>query len=209
VDDSGSMTCRNSQGLTRWEGQLEYLRQLIPFLVTLCGSVDVFFLNKPAVMKVTNISQLETAFSIPPEGGTPYFGAVRQIYTTYKKNLEEKGGLLFTTTDVAPSDYPHNNNEGQKKQDLIFLMKNERPKNIKSRKQGNVYISVVVFTDCEEDVEHLDDIRDLDPYHIAVTDDYVNERKEMLEIHGKSFKYSMVIILLLLLSVIIIIIVKY
>ena len=141
--------------------------------------------------------------------GTPYFGAVRQIYTTYKKNLEEKGGLLFTTTDVAPSDYPHNNNEGQKKQDLIFLMKNERPKNIKSRKQGNVYISVVVFTDCEEDVEHLDDIRDLDPYHIAVTDDYVNERKEMLEIHGKSFKYSMVIILLLLLSVIIIIIVKY
>ena len=54
---------------------------------------------------IITTTQLENSFSIPPEGGTPYFAAVRQIYTTYKTILEEKDQTIDLTCIVEHMRY--------------------------------------------------------------------------------------------------------
>ena len=194
IDDSGSMTIKNEYYKTRWENQVEYLNQLIPFIVQICGSVDVHFLNRESVMNVKHINEISNQLSIIPNqhDRTPFFTKIREIYRKYSNKLHEKGMLLFSTTDGAPSDFTNSHAHAHSQScELKKLLITERPRNNLTTKQGNIYISIVLFTTDENDVKHLDDIRDVDPYHIAVTEDYINEKKEMIEIHGKNFKYTM------------------
>jgi len=183
LDDSGSMNTvitppqgvqfTGGQQSTRWQelkGDTAALVQLVTALNP--QGIDIFFLNRPGQMGVTNLTQLESHFAAMPSGGTPMVGAIRNIFQTY---ASYRGKLLLVViTDGEPSDGSYN--------DLF---------NALMGKPQNFYVSFVECNDNEEEMDFLTgwDTR-IPNFHNQ--EDYPEELRLVRVVNGPNYKFTRV-----------------
>jgi hypothetical protein len=139
--------------------------------------VDLYFLNRPPILNVTDPSQVQVAFQSPPNGFTPLSKAFRYILSAKRATLAEKKLLVLIFTDGQPTD-DHGRTD-------IHTFLND----LGSKPKG-VHVQVVACTDDEQAVAYLNEI-DGDVPDLDVCDDYLSEKKEVLEAQGKQFHFSL------------------
>lgn len=158
---------------TRWL-ELKKLASVIIDFVTAINpnGLDIYFLNRPALRSVTSTAGLQTTFNLPPNGGTPLIGAIKQIYEDKSNVPSDKNILIIVITDGEPTDGTRN--------DLYWTLIN---------KSKNVHISFAECTDNADDMEYLDQwdglIKNFDN-----TDDYREELARVKNVQGQQFKFD-------------------
>lgn len=158
---------------TRWL-ELKKLAAIIIDFVTAINpdGLDIYFLNRPPLYRVTNTAGLQSAFSIAPNGGTPLIGALNHIYNEKRNVPSNKSLLIVVITDGEPTDGSRN--------DLYYALVNKRP---------NVHVSFAECTDNAEDMEYLDAwdglVRNFDN-----TEDYREELARVKNVQGQQFKFD-------------------
>ena len=224
-DDSGSMgqLCAPGSGgggaprdpfgrqPTRWselQGSVSLLVQMITALDA-SGAVDIYFLNRPPLLGVTDAAQVGVAFASPPQGFTPLTRNFWHIVQAKQAVLAEKRLLLLIATDGEPTD------------DAGVVRIPEFLHALRS-KPANMYVQIMACTDDESTMSYLNSADNSIP-HLDVTDgawrlrggaatrhslcsnlarrtraplapppsaDYASERAEVLRAQGASFRFS-------------------
>ena len=160
---------------TRWL-ELQKLASIIINFVTAINQngLDIYFLNRPKLTNVNNITGLQSVFDNPPHGGTPLIHAIKQICHDKNYLPNNKALLIVVITDGEPSD--------GSRYDLYNTL-------VQSTHKGNVHISFAECTDNEDDMEYLDQwdgrIKNFDN-----TDDYREELKRIKAVQGAQFKFN-------------------
>jgi len=192
ADDSGSMKqlapCRESHGWGARRSRWELLQSVVSEVVDIAtalpghGTVDVHFLNRPAVLGVTGGAddRLCAAMVPYPEGKTPLTATVDRIVTCHNEQ-DERPLLLFIATDGEPSPPPNCPRESG------VAMFSDLVQRIVRR--GGVRM---MFLACTEDEGAIGWLHDLDrrfPGEVCVTEDYECERQEVLRL-GKVKQFT-------------------
>ncbi|CAF3545209.1 unnamed protein product [Rotaria socialis] len=180
-DDSGSMnTPVSGTNGTRWD-ELRAIVQIVIDIGTVFDSngVDVHFLNRPAMLNVTDPAQVVESFSQSPKGLTPLTPALRRIFQSgASKPNSNKRLLVFIATDGAPTDNLGNVDI----RSLENLMRNERQAN-------SMYVTFLACTDDDSSVEYLSQW-DRSMVNVDVVDDYKTEREEVRRTQGPNYPFS-------------------
>ncbi|UJR31200.1 hypothetical protein I4U23_018704 [Adineta vaga] len=175
-DDSGSMatvvgTNANAFGVrsTRWDE----LKQIVTITVDIASvldpdGLDIYFLNRPAVLRVKHASQLRSAFDAPPNGLTPITRVLRQILQAKKNEVQERKLLVIIATDGQPTDDFGTTDVAT----LEYVLKHER------NPVGRILITFCACTDDDAAVGYLNKWDAKIPY-LDVCDDYRSERDEI------------------------------
>ena len=116
-DDSGSMGTLCSAGgasasnpyarqTTRWDELKNTVSILVQLITALdaSGCCDIYFLNRPPMLGVSDVAQVQVAFANPPQGFTPLTRLFLQIVHDKARVLAEKKLLLIVATDGQPTD---------------------------------------------------------------------------------------------------------
>ncbi|KAL0229654.1 hypothetical protein GEMRC1_013199 [Eukaryota sp. GEM-RC1] len=187
ADDSGSMLTpltpisSTSPSQTRWD-ELKGQVQIITKIATCLDSdgIDLYFLNRSGLNNVTETSQIDQLFSNPPRGYTPLTRVLRQAISDKHHVINDpelgKSLLVIIITDGQPTT-----DDGYSDIKTFLSELNKRP--------DNVHVSIVACTDDDRTLEYLNTLDD-NSVHLDVVDDYVNERKEILEAQGSNFPFS-------------------
>lgn len=160
---------------TRWMELKKLAAVIIEFITaTNPKGLDIYFLNRPSVLGVKDMTGLQTVFSDLPNGKTPLNGALKKVYNKYKDSLDDKQLLIVCVTDGEPTDCSRN--------ELFNTL-------VQITQGGNVHVSFVECTDNEEDMEYLDRwdgrIKNFDN-----TDDYREELRKVKNTKGQNFKFD-------------------
>ncbi|CAF1280531.1 unnamed protein product [Adineta ricciae] len=186
-DDSGSMaTVVGTNGetfavrSTRWEE----LKQIVLITVDIASvldpdGLDIYFLNRPAVLHVKHSSQLESTFAAPPNGLTPITRVLRQILQAKKTAIQERRLLIIIATDGQPTD-------DYGTTDVATL---ERVLKYERNPPDRVLITFCACTDDEQAVGYLNKWDAKLPF-VDVCDDYRSEREEIWRVQGRQFPFS-------------------
>jgi hypothetical protein len=189
-DDSGSMSTVSVGGggggpraanpyapmPTRWTELQGTLSTLLPLATALNPSIDVYFLNRPPLLGVSDPNQVAVAFQSPPSGFTPLSKAFRYIMAAKQAVLAEKKLLLLIFTDGQPTD-DHGRTDIR-----TFL-------NDLASKPPSVFVSMIACTDDEQAVEWMNEADERIP-NVDTSDDYASERAEILQAQGPRFPFS-------------------
>lgn len=185
-DDSGSMeqtlniqmTDPFARKPTRW-GELCTTVSIIVDLATALDrtGVDVFFLNRPALLGVTDASQIQNAFQQGPRGYTPIMNSMFEIEAMKADVLKERRLLLILATDGEPTD-THGNRQTSEFIDYV------------SKKPKTLHLSIVACTDEENSIEYLDSLIERGIPNLDVSEDFRAEKAEVLQKRGPSFPFS-------------------
>jgi hypothetical protein len=184
-DDSGSMIEPSSYlsfkdghmvDRTRWDE----LRETVEVITELCvllddDGIDIWFLNgeKP-IKNVTDKNKVTALFnSRKPSGRTPLTRVTGQIMS----EPSNKPKLILIVTDGEP-----NNDDGYPDCDNFLRL-------LKNRDHNNNRISILACTTSDSQMAWLDRV-DREAKHVDVIDDYLSERKQILDVQGKNFSYS-------------------
>lgn len=179
VDDSGSMNMPlQGSSETRWD-EMRRLVTIISELAVVMDSngVDIYFLNRPPVLNVTDARLITQEFSKPPQGLTPIAPALRQILAAKRAVSYEKKLLIFIATDGAPTDEQGNPSISA----LETILRNERT--------PQTYVSFLACTDNLQDVAYLSNW-DRNLPNVDVIDDYRSERTEIQRTLGSTYPFS-------------------
>ena len=181
-DDSGSMaTPVDDQRRTRWDELCRIVKMIIPIGVMFDRTgVDIYFLNRPAILNVKDPTKVDDAFREPPSGFTPLVPVLETIFTS---NLATRGRdknlLVLIATDGAPTDDDGNENIA----DLERTMR-------ETRQADTTYVSFLLCTDDENCVNYMRRM-EVDMENIDVTDDYITERNRIRECQrNNNFRFS-------------------
>ena len=177
ADDSSSMREKSDEKgcLTRFQELKQGVELIRDIIVCVTKKpIDIYFLNRESKENVMISDDVDTLFRDPPSGFTPLITRIREIIAKIPKGEET---LLVIATDGEPSD------------GTVSTLK----KVIQS-KPKNIYISFLACTDDEPVMEMLNDI-DNTVEGVDVTDDFVNEKKQVLAAQkhknpGKTFSFS-------------------
>lgn len=158
---------------TRWLELKKLAASIIDFVTAINpDGLDIYFLNRPPITKVTSIAGLQITFGTPPSGKTPLIAAINQIYYDKGTIPANKNLLIVVITDGEPTD--------GSRDDLRRTLINKR---------DNVHISFAECTDNADDMEYLDQwdgqIRNFDN-----TDDYREELARVKNVQGSQFKFD-------------------
>jgi len=181
-DDSGSMGARIAEegtdpfatkGSTRWL-ELKKLAAAAIQIVTAINpeGLDVHFLNRPPVYRVTETSALAGVFASPPGGGTPLRGALQKIYAEAASIPDSRNVLIVVLTDGEPSDCSRDG----------FYQ-------VLMAKRRNIHLSFAELTDQPDDMEWLDAFDNKVP-NFDNTDDYREELQRVRQAQGPSFPFT-------------------
>lgn len=160
---------------TRWL-ELKKLASIVIDFITSTNpkGLDIYFLNRPKICNVTDLSGLQGVFNSPPNGGTPLIRAINQICSDKNSLPPNKSLLIVVITDGEPTDGDRN--------DLYWTL-------VQATSRGNVHISFAECTDNPDDMEYLDEwdgqIKNFDN-----TDDYREELQRVKSIQGPNFKFN-------------------
>ena len=157
-DDSGSMATACSSGSarggaqrdpfgrqsTRWSELQNTVALLVQMVTALdaSGAVDIFFLNRPPLLGVTDAAQVAVAFAQPPQGFTPLTRLFWHIVQAKQAVLAEKKLLLLIATDGQPTD------DGGNVRIPEFLQALQT-------KPANMYVQIMACTDDESCMAYL------------------------------------------------------
>lgn len=192
LDDSSSMRTpiidRNQNNITpfiQFPKRWDELKHVVSIAVDLASAldpdgVDIYFLNRPPLLHVTNATQLNETFSRLPNGPTPITRVLNEVLHMKRSQIQERKLLILIATDGLPT-----NDNGQN--DLIQLenvLRNERYPSI-----DRIYITFIACTDDLQSVGYLNEFDKKVPY-VDVVDDYRSERAEILAVQGKNFPFS-------------------
>ena len=158
------------------------------------NGVDVYFLNRPPLLNVTNAQNVKYAFSTPPQGLTPLVPKLREILTAKRNQSYEKNLIILIATDgydrirrnrfsyVAFVSSEPTDPTGQP--DIATLegvLRNERT--------PLTYVTFLACTDELQAVRYLS-YWDKSIPKLDVLDDYRTERAAMQRTRGISFPFS-------------------
>lgn len=177
-DDSGSMRStivepNSNKQTTRWLELKKLAAVIIDFVTAINpNGLDIYFLNRPTLRNVVDMSGLQNTFSNEPSGGTPLVGTIRQIYRDKAALPEGRQLLLVVITDGEPTD---------ETKSALF--------NVLYYKPDNVHVSFAECTDNAEQMEYLDSWDGRIP-NFDNTDDYREELARVRAIQGPAFKFD-------------------
>ena len=174
LDDSGSMNTPVSQQKTRWD-ELKEVVNIVFDIAIVYEPLDIYFLNRLDRMTVRNHEELNTILSAVPQGITPLNTALQKIINKYKHIY--KPILVVIATDGIPT-----NERG-------YIDIENFTRTIRDRDYEKFYISFLACSDNEKDVGYLNEL-DHDIPNIDTLDDYLSEKKEVLQVQGEYFNYT-------------------
>lgn len=154
---------------TRWDE----LKQIVSITVDI-GSVldpdglDIYFLNRPPLLRVKDSSQLLPAFAQPPNGLTPITRALRHILQAKQKEIQERKLLIIIATDGQPTD----------DQGSIDIAGLERVLKYERKMPERTLVTFCACTDDDQAVGYLNKWDARIPF-VDVCDDYRAERTEV------------------------------
>ena len=179
LDDSGSMNTPlddHTEHATRWDELKEVIQIAIDIGVTYDeDGIDLYFLNREGAENVKSFNQITYLLKERPYGRTPLTSRVREILQYYNNN--NKNTLLIIGTDGVPTDNFGNSD--------VHNLK----KVLKERNAKKFYVSFLACSDNNEDISYLNEL-DTTIENIDTLDDYISEKKEVLNIQGNGFNYS-------------------
>lgn len=126
-------------------------------------------------MNVQRLEDIKTAFMSPPAGATPIVPILKTILK--QQELIYEGRIIMIATDGEPTDERNYVNIPQLKQVLV------------KERAYNDYISFLACTDDDSAIAYLNKW-DKDLPRLDVTDDYLNEKKEVLAAQGRNFSFT-------------------
>lgn len=149
-DDSGSMNAtvmdENSDPfaatLTRWQELKQLVVRLIEFGLAVGVTLDIYFLNRPALLNVSTMDGLQQVFAVRPSGCTPLAEMLNRIYQDTRTLPEEYQLLVLVMTDGEPTT-----RDGRPDRQGFY--------NALVNKRSNVHVSVAALTDNEEGTSFL------------------------------------------------------
>jgi len=158
---------------TRW-GELKKLAAACINIVTCINpsGLDLYFLNRPPVLGVTDTSRLAGVFQQLPSGSTPLYRALKDLYAATSSVPDSTQILLLVLTDGEPSDCSR---------DQFFQ--------ICCAKRRNVHLSFAELTDQADDMEWLDAFDNKIP-NFDNTDDYREELQRIRQLQGPTFPFT-------------------
>ncbi|CAF1011444.1 unnamed protein product [Adineta steineri] len=179
-DDSGSMnTPIHGTTTNRWDE----CRQLVHVIVDVYAAfdtngVDVYFLNRQPMLKVTDTKKVHELFEKPPNGLTPMVPALRAILK--EKNMDNTANrnvLILIVTDGVPTDPKGEVNVDE----LEKIMRTER--------SPTTYVTFIACTDDLEALEYLNNW-DCTMDRVDVVDDFRSELAQVREKRGPNTKFT-------------------
>lgn len=188
-DDSGSMGtpvapgggARRAAGAfgrqpTRWD-ELRHTASVIVELATAATArgVDVYFLNRPPVLGVTQAAQIQAAFDYaPPQGFTPLTRTFKGVLEA--KRASERPLLIVIATDGEPTDDTQRPNVGA----FIAALQ---------AKPARAHVQLMACTDDDAAISWMARVDRVVP-RVDVTDDYASERLEVLSAQGAGYHFT-------------------
>jgi hypothetical protein len=138
---------------------------------------DIYFINRPGVLHVTNWNQCAPLFVSPPAGFTNTCAVLQQIQKHEVGTDMGKSIIIHLLTDGHPTDA--DGRENYKQLENMIINRTFKAK---------TYFSVVLCTSVVE-VEKV--YRNLDKTAgVDISLNYRGERKDILEIRGANFPFS-------------------
>ena len=180
-DDSGSMkTSVNNSNRTRWDELHDFVQIILEIgAIFDPNGVDVYFLNRPPILSVTNPEVVKHVFSKPPRGYTPIVTALRHIFQSPATRAGyDKKALVFIATDGAPTDDKGRVNVDE----LKHLMVHER-------QSETTHVMFLVCTDDPACVEYLTEW-DQTMTNVDVTGNFKAEREKVRRYRGANYPFS-------------------
>jgi len=192
-DDSGSMSnpvsnpsITNHYNLpSRWDE----LKSVVSTVIEIAGvldktGVDVYFLNRPGIKNITDVSQIEPYFATEPSGYTPIVKVFNQVLTEMQHVLSEKKLLILLATDGEPTT-----ENGQiaingisEKTRFYNLLKSRNP-------IDKIYTTILACTDDDNVMKYLQDwdesIKNLD-----VVDDFHTVKNNVEKKQGITYHFT-------------------
>jgi len=167
--------------MTRWQEQEDRLHIMIDFLGCIpTGTVKISFLNRPTkiILEHNEINpdewinqahkKLREACIKPPSGTTPTYEVLKEAFENAKGNT-----MHYLFTDGVPNGGP------EKVAKLIMERRNpkENP------------VTLVSCTNVDEECEWMKQIEENGPF-VSETDDFNDERDEVIHDQGPAFPYT-------------------
>ena len=183
ADDSGSMltplaaTSPFAPSITRWDELKTSVKTIIDIASTMdSNGIDIYFLNRPPLLNITNAAMVEQPFSQPPSGFTPIADAINRVLQAKQAVLAEKKLLIVILTDGEPTDTRGQVSVPQLEQALMY-----RPQQC-----------FTTFVACTDDLQVMEYLNGWDKKipRLDVVDDYRSEQREILAVRGPSFPFS-------------------
>ena len=192
LDDSSSMRAPVLDGQhdgrtpfdhlpTRWDE----LRHVVSIVVDLAATldpdgIDLYFLNRQPLLRVTDSSQLIETFSQIPNGATPLTRVLNYVLDLKRPHVHDRKLLILIATDGLPTDA-----NGQDDLDgLEKVLRYERYPAIE-----RMHVTFLACTNDLSSVAYLNQFDRKIP-HVDVLDDYQSERAEVLAVQGKKFPFT-------------------
>lgn len=166
---------------TRWD-ELKHIVSVIVDLASTVNSdgIDIYFLNRQPLLRVTDASQLDETFSHVPNGPTPLTPVLRYVFNVKRSQIHDRKLLVLIATDGLPTD-----NIGRS--DLLEL-----EKALRYERNPSMERMLVTFLACTNDLDTVGYLNQLDkkiPF-VDVLDDYHSERAEVIAAQGRRFAFS-------------------
>jgi hypothetical protein len=175
-DDSGSMNTIDST-ISRWDELSQFANTSVEIAsVFNPQGCDVYFLNRPVIRNVRDMSQLAHYFRDRPQGVTPLARTIHQCISESMQTLNGKQLLLIIATDGEPTDPMGTPNIPEFKQ-ILFT----RPQ--------NVFTTIVACTNDLNSIGYLNGL-DREMPRLDVLDDYKSEFAEVKRSKGPQFPFS-------------------
>ena len=180
-DDSGSMNeladNDTNSPITRWAELQKMVKIIIEGHAAVGSYCDIYFINRPGVLHVTDWNQCAHLFAPPPSGSTNTCRVLQQIQQHEVGTDMGKPIIIHLLTDGHPTDDAGRENHTQLENMII------------NRKfQTKTFFSVVLCTD-DEEVDKM--YRRLESTAgVDLSMNYRGERKEILEIRGSRYPFS-------------------
>lgn len=166
---------------TRWD-ELKQITSIIVDLASTLDSdgVDVFFLNRAALLRIHDSSQLNETFSQLPDGPTPLTRVLSEVLNLKRASVLDRKLLLLIATDGTPTDENGLSDFSR----LENILRHDRYPGT-----DRIFVTFIACTNDLQSVAYLNGLDKRIP-HVDVLDDYPSERREILAVQGKNFPFS-------------------
>jgi hypothetical protein len=138
--------------------------------------IDLYFLNRPGLLHVTDPSQIGNVFAAPPSGFTPINATLVNVLREKAAVMSEKKLLVIILTDGEPTDASGRPNIGELERTL-------------RQRSSQCHVTFVACTDDDSVMQYLNGWDESIP-RLDVVDDYISEKKEIIAVQGNAFRFS-------------------
>lgn len=166
---------------TRWDEMKQTVSIVVDLASTLdTDGIDVYFLNRPPLLRVHNSSELDETFAHIPRGPTPITKVLSDVLKIKQSVVYDRKLLILIATDGMPT-----NEKGRN--DLVRLEKVLRHE--RKPFEDRIFITFIACTNDLAVVGYLNRF-DKKIVNVDVLDDYSSERAEIIAVQGHHFPFS-------------------